>query len=275
MVTAGWFYDPAPDTPDAVTCAYCTLSLDSWDAGDDPAQEHLKRAPDCLFFSLKDIYHPPAPPAAAQPKKTRKRASSRAKSTTTATTKRAPAPAPAPIPSPPRIEAPKKHKSITPEPSKNVTPEPSKSITPEPSKSEDIIEYPELIEDTNPAKSTPEPPKKRKSEDIIIAKSTSKPSKKRKSDVPDKSTPEPSKKRKSEANIENTEAVIPPVKKAKLFGEDHALTKAELDMTVEQWVLYNAEQAAQYLRDELEEQVSDFDKQGKLALDAIDAISVY
>jgi hypothetical protein len=258
MVTAGWFYDPASDTPDAVTCAYCTLSLDSWDAGDDPAQEHLKRAPDCLFFSLKDLYHPPAPPAPAQPKKTRKRASSRAKSATTATSKRAPAAVPAPILSPPRTELPQQHKRIT----------------PEPSKSDSLIEYPELVEDTNPAKSTPEPPKKRKS-DIILAKSTPKPSKKRKSDIPDKSTPEPSKKRKSEASIENTEAVIPPVKKAKLFGEDHTLTKAELDMTVEQWVVYNAEQAAQYLRAELEEQVSDFDKQGKLALEAIDAISVY
>lgn len=264
MVTAGWFYDPAPDTPDAVTCAYCTLSLDCWDAGDDPEHEHLKRAPDCLFFALKNLYHPP-PPAPAQPKKTRKRASSRAKPTVPATTKRAHAPVPAS--SPPSFVLHQQHKSVTPEHGKKR-------------KSESLIEYPEITQDIVPDKSTPAPSsKKRKSESVIefteADKSTPEPTKKRNSDVPTKSTPEPAKKRKSEALIEPFEAVIPPVKKVKVFGADHTLSPAELEMTVEQWIFYNAEHAAQHLRTELEEQVSDFDKQGQLALEAIDAIPVY
>jgi hypothetical protein len=292
MVTAGWFYDPAPDTPDAVTCAYCTLSLDSWDAGDDPAQEHLKRAPDCLFFSLKDLYHPPTPPPAlARPKKTAKRTSSRAKPTTTTTNKRAPAPAPRSSP-PPSVQLSQKHKSVTPEPN---------------NKSDSSIEHSEISQDIVSDESIPEPSRKRKSMDIIPDKSTPEPSKRRKSDIPDKSTPEPSKGRKSdisdkstpelskrrksdlpdkstpeptkkhesEAIIQNTEAIVPPVKKAKLFGDDHTLAPAELDMTVEQWIVYNAEQAAQHLRAELEEQVGELDRQGQLALEAIDAIPVY
>ncbi|KAI4656935.1 uncharacterized protein J4E78_006826 [Alternaria triticimaculans] len=61
MVAAGWFYDPTDETPDGVTCAYCARALDAWDIGDDPMQEHRKRSPDCLFFTLSDIYNPPIP----------------------------------------------------------------------------------------------------------------------------------------------------------------------------------------------------------------------
>ncbi|KAF1363068.1 inhibitor of apoptosis repeat-containing protein [Lizonia empirigonia] len=61
LVEAGWYYDPTLDTPDGATCAYCSLSLDAWDVGDDPMEEHRRRAPDCLFFALKELYHPPAP----------------------------------------------------------------------------------------------------------------------------------------------------------------------------------------------------------------------
>src|ERR1700755_1679798 len=64
MVAAGWYYDPSPELPDGVTCPYCSLSLDSWDAGDNPLEEHRKRSSDCLFFTLKDLYHGvPAPKA--------------------------------------------------------------------------------------------------------------------------------------------------------------------------------------------------------------------
>ncbi|KAJ8115191.1 hypothetical protein OPT61_g3104 [Boeremia exigua] len=79
LVEAGWYYDPTLDTPDGATCAYCSLSLDAWDIGDDPMEEHRRRAPDCLFFALRELYHPP--PKAA-PKKG-KRASTR---TSTAST---------------------------------------------------------------------------------------------------------------------------------------------------------------------------------------------
>jgi hypothetical protein len=95
LAAAGWFYDPAHDTPDGVTCAYCHLSLDAWDAGDDPFEEHRRRAPDCLFFALNELYHPtkPAPKKAKRTTKA-KRASTRssivsnATTTTTTTTKK-------------------------------------------------------------------------------------------------------------------------------------------------------------------------------------------
>ncbi|KAF9700066.1 hypothetical protein EKO04_001516 [Ascochyta lentis] len=80
LVEAGWYYDPTLDTPDGATCAYCSLSLDAWDAGDDPMEEHRRRAPDCLFFALKDLYHPAPRPAT----KKGKRASTRTSTASTA-----------------------------------------------------------------------------------------------------------------------------------------------------------------------------------------------
>ncbi|KAF2261937.1 inhibitor of apoptosis repeat-containing protein [Lojkania enalia] len=92
MVAAGWYYDPTPDGCDGVTCPYCSLSLDSWDIGDDPSEEHRRRCPDCLFFSLKELYHPsdPIPKIATQQKATRGKRASRA-SSTSSITKKAPA----------------------------------------------------------------------------------------------------------------------------------------------------------------------------------------
>lgn len=81
LVEAGWYYDPTLDTPDGATCAYCSLSLDAWDVGDDPMEEHRRRAPDCLFFALKELYHPPAPVLAT---KKGKRASTRTSTASTA-----------------------------------------------------------------------------------------------------------------------------------------------------------------------------------------------
>lgn len=73
MINAGWYYDPSFDMPDGVSCPYCSLALDAWDAGDDPMEEHRKRSADCLFFTLKEFYHP-----TQKPKPTRgKRSSSR------------------------------------------------------------------------------------------------------------------------------------------------------------------------------------------------------
>jgi hypothetical protein len=87
LAAAGWFYDPTEETPDGTTCAYCHLSLDAWDAGDDPLEEHRKRASDCLFFALNEIYHPTnlAPKKAKRVTKG-KRASSRASTVSNATT---------------------------------------------------------------------------------------------------------------------------------------------------------------------------------------------
>jgi hypothetical protein len=83
MAAAGWYYDPTEDTHDGVTCPYCSLSLDAWDAGDDALEEHRRRAPDCLFFALNELYHPPPQP---EPKKG-KRASARTSTASTASTK--------------------------------------------------------------------------------------------------------------------------------------------------------------------------------------------
>jgi|TARA_R110002003_G_scaffold70_12_gene6429 hypothetical protein len=86
LSAAGWFYDPAEDTPDGVTCAYCHLSLDAWDAGDEPLEEHRRRAPDCLFFALAELYHPQKP----APKKTKRATKSKRTSTRSSTASSAP-----------------------------------------------------------------------------------------------------------------------------------------------------------------------------------------
>ncbi|KAH7383269.1 hypothetical protein BKA66DRAFT_418128 [Pyrenochaeta sp. MPI-SDFR-AT-0127] len=80
LIAAGWYYDPADDTPDGVTCPYCSLSLDAWDAGDDPMEEHRRRSPDCLFFTLSQLYNPPPQP---EPPKKAKRASTKGKRAST------------------------------------------------------------------------------------------------------------------------------------------------------------------------------------------------
>ncbi|KAF2036636.1 inhibitor of apoptosis repeat-containing protein [Setomelanomma holmii] len=87
MVAAGWCYDPADDMPDGVTCPYCALALDAWDAGDDPMEEHRRRAADCLFFALTEMYHPPKPAAKKAKRATKsKRASTRLSVASTAST---------------------------------------------------------------------------------------------------------------------------------------------------------------------------------------------
>jgi hypothetical protein len=89
LAAAGWYYDPADDTPDGVTCPYCHLSLDAWDSGDDPLEEHRRRASDCLFFALTELYHPtqpePKPKKAKRATKT-KRASARSSVASNAST---------------------------------------------------------------------------------------------------------------------------------------------------------------------------------------------
>ncbi|ORY03836.1 hypothetical protein BCR34DRAFT_617663 [Clohesyomyces aquaticus] len=80
LAEAGWCYDPSPEQEDGVTCPYCSLSLDGWDAGDSPFEEHQRRASDCLFFALKELYHPSAIPYF--PKAKGKRASTRSSTAT-------------------------------------------------------------------------------------------------------------------------------------------------------------------------------------------------
>ncbi|KAI9706140.1 MAG: hypothetical protein M1836_005546 [Candelina mexicana] len=52
MVDAGWYYCPTTESDDFVTCAYCNLSLDGWEPKDNPLDEHHRRSPECLFFTL-------------------------------------------------------------------------------------------------------------------------------------------------------------------------------------------------------------------------------
>ncbi|KAF4126526.1 Inhibitor of Apoptosis domain [Geosmithia morbida] len=52
LVEAGWRYTPTLDSDDNATCAYCGLGLDGWEPGDKPYEEHEKRSPSCLFFTL-------------------------------------------------------------------------------------------------------------------------------------------------------------------------------------------------------------------------------
>jgi hypothetical protein len=89
MVQAGWYYDPSIENPDGTTCAYCSLSLDAWDAGDEPTEEHRKRSSDCLFFTLKDLYHPVEKPKLTRGKRVSSRSSTGSKKgTKTARTKK-------------------------------------------------------------------------------------------------------------------------------------------------------------------------------------------
>jgi hypothetical protein len=132
MAAAGWYYDPTEDTHDGVTCPYCSLSLDAWDAGDDALEEHRRRAPDCLFFALNELYRPPPQP---EPKKG-KRASARTSTASTASTKvkkaapkaaskaaskTAPKVSPETSPTPPKI-SPKSSSKSSPESSPIVAP---------------------------------------------------------------------------------------------------------------------------------------------------------
>ncbi|KAJ1969416.1 hypothetical protein IWQ62_000638 [Dispira parvispora] len=63
MAKAGYYYSPSVDSPDAASCAYCGLSMDSWEPRDDPRKEHKKRSSWCLFFQ-KGL-NLPAPPSAS------------------------------------------------------------------------------------------------------------------------------------------------------------------------------------------------------------------
>ncbi|KAJ1657176.1 hypothetical protein IWQ61_003379 [Dispira simplex] len=62
MAKAGYYYSPSADSPDAASCAYCGLSMDSWEPRDDPRKEHKKRSSWCLFFQ-KGLNLPTPPPA--------------------------------------------------------------------------------------------------------------------------------------------------------------------------------------------------------------------
>ncbi|KAF2227559.1 hypothetical protein BDZ85DRAFT_254506 [Elsinoe ampelina] len=73
LAEAGWSMDPSLRAEDGTTCFYCQISLDGWEAKDDPIEEHRKRQDNCLFFDLLDRY------ASTRPKKGRSRNSTASK----------------------------------------------------------------------------------------------------------------------------------------------------------------------------------------------------
>ncbi|KAJ3043043.1 hypothetical protein HDV00_005951 [Rhizophlyctis rosea] len=50
MASAGFIYWPSEDSNDNVSCPYCEIELDGWEATDDPRSEHIRRTPKCPVF---------------------------------------------------------------------------------------------------------------------------------------------------------------------------------------------------------------------------------
>ncbi|KAJ9640962.1 hypothetical protein H2199_005630 [Coniosporium tulheliwenetii] len=49
LARAGFYYKPATNSPDNVTCFICKRSLDGWEPEDVPAVEHLNHSPNCAW----------------------------------------------------------------------------------------------------------------------------------------------------------------------------------------------------------------------------------
>lgn len=47
LARAGFYFQPWPDNPDNVVCFLCHKSMDGWEEGDDPLEEHLKHSSQC------------------------------------------------------------------------------------------------------------------------------------------------------------------------------------------------------------------------------------
>lgn len=83
LVDAGWAWDPHAEGEegDGATCFYCNMTLDGWEPKDDPFQEHKRRAPNCRFFQLLELYHG-ADAANGKMKKTKARAKTGSRTST-------------------------------------------------------------------------------------------------------------------------------------------------------------------------------------------------
>lgn len=298
LAAAGWHFDPAEDMPDGVSCAYCELSLDAWDAGDDPFEEHRRRQPDCYFFTLKELYHPnkPAPKKAKRVTKG-KRASTRSSTvsnvttnTTTTTTKKS--------------KRGKKRTSEAMEEDTQIS-EPAQ----ETSKRMRYSSMPSLPDDL-PCGTPKKMPSEMESEpftmsslpsDLLVGTPKKTPIK---FGTPKKT---PSHLREVQGQESTTEwqptdmdvffanqsdvrgfmneIVIDAgldeltvtgntpeeIQVAVLAG----LTDTEKGMTIEQWVLYNAKRGEEKLRQACEAQIAAFEKEGMRALEALRAIETY
>ena len=57
MAQGGFYFDPNEDAMDNTTCPSCHLSLQGWELGDKPFEEHKSRKPRCAFIKS----HPTTP----------------------------------------------------------------------------------------------------------------------------------------------------------------------------------------------------------------------
>ncbi|EMD01174.1 hypothetical protein BAUCODRAFT_135901 [Baudoinia panamericana UAMH 10762] len=58
LARAGFFYRPAPDSPDNVQCFLCTVKLDGWEPTDSPLTEHLSHSPSCAWALSLSVAFP-------------------------------------------------------------------------------------------------------------------------------------------------------------------------------------------------------------------------
>ncbi|CAG8455786.1 2658_t:CDS:2 [Acaulospora morrowiae] len=49
LAKAGFYYLPAPRSPDNVICFLCHKSMEGWDPTDDPNIEHITHSPECAW----------------------------------------------------------------------------------------------------------------------------------------------------------------------------------------------------------------------------------
>ena len=50
MAKAGFIHTPSQEALDTVTCLTCGLTLQGWEEGDSPFEEHAARRPKCPYF---------------------------------------------------------------------------------------------------------------------------------------------------------------------------------------------------------------------------------
>ncbi|KAK4233914.1 hypothetical protein C8A03DRAFT_19094 [Achaetomium macrosporum] len=55
LAKAGFFFEPHPKSPDNVVCFLCGKSLDGWEEGDNPVEEHLRHSPTCGWAIMAAI----------------------------------------------------------------------------------------------------------------------------------------------------------------------------------------------------------------------------
>jgi hypothetical protein len=275
MAAAGWYYDPSEETPDGVTCPYCSLSLDAWDAGDNPMEEHRRRSEDCLFFVLSELYKKPPP---APPKKG-KRASARSSTASTASKK---------------ATRGKKRTSEALDETEysEVLQPPSKRL-----RSSSIESFPSDLPIGTPKRTPPPFAENAASSfemsslpaDLLVGTPKKTPPMIREAeDLREVHAWQPADVDALFASQENAQSLmndilidagLDKIATAGTSPEDlyaavmAGLTDLEKTMTIEQWVLYNAKRGEEKLRMECERQIMAFEAEGRRAMALLEAIS--